>query len=415
MKIVPQLFIAILTSICLLHLSRPPLTSAKEFSTAEVNPSQFMAIAAPFGNNPQNYRLVIVEQLYDSYACWIENSLNPGQVKPLPQQSNYDGICEIRDSSNDYSIRLDEQDLAPEYEIEIIEDDGDLVLVGKSTEGSVAAPIEIGRTKGIGKGFQKINLNTGWRFTRRMLEGRDLGHIYLTGNLTAIETPIPYIAAIAPQPEETAIAPHALPEEITPQPEETAITPQPQPEETAIINTPQPQPEELEITATAPPIAGTNSPSPLPSLEEDTPANTPLSLPLATNSLPAPSPNPVEETPPPDLIFTTPEVGINPATIPDNSSPPEFIPTAPPISTNSLQPKIPDLEQINLGVASERGFSIRPLKLPPIGQFPPLGNSQPTNNPPRDLIFTAPDGQTFEPSTETESTPPDFKIVPGLE
>ena len=388
MKIVPQLLLAIFASTCFLHLSKPPSTSAKEFSTAEVNSSQFMAIAAPFGNHSQNYRLVIVEQLYDSYACWIENTINPGQVKPLPQQSNYDGICEIRDSSNDYSIRLDEQDLAPEYEIEIIEDDGDLVLVGKSNNGSVAAPIEIGRTKGIGKGFQKINLNTGWRFTRRILNGRDLGHIYLTGNLTAIETPIPYIAAIAPQP---------------------------QPEETAIINTPQPQPEEVEITATAPPIVGTKSPSPLPPLEEDRPANTPLPLPLATNPLPIPIPNPVEETPPPDLIFTAPEVGINPSTIRDNNLSPEFIPTAPPISTNSLQPKIPDLEQINLGVESGRGFSVRPLKLPPIGQSPPSINRQINPNPPRDLIFTAPDGQTFDSPVETESPPPDFKIVPGLD
>ncbi len=371
-----KFLVVILASTCFLHLSKPRLTSAIEFSTAEVNPNRFMAIAAPFGNSPQNYRLVIVEQLYDSYACWIQNSANPERIKPLPQQSNYDGICEIRDSSNDYSIRLEGQDLAPEYEIEIIKDDGDLVLVGKSNQGSVTIPIEIGRTKGIDKGFQRIILNPGWRFTRRIFNGRDLGHIYLTGDLTAIETPIPYIAAIAPQPE-------------------------------------------AEITNAAPPVVGVKIPSPLPNLEEDPPSNTPLSSPITTNSLPAVTPTPEQENPSPpsqDLIFTTPEVGIIPPTINNNNSSPEFIPTAPPISTNSLQPKIPNLEQINLGVESNNGFSLRPLKLPNLGQSPPPTNLQPSPNPqPRDLIFTAPEGETFDPPEDNSSPSSIPKTVPTLD
>ncbi|MGB7521772.1 MAG: DUF3747 domain-containing protein, partial [Spirulinaceae cyanobacterium] len=261
MKIVPQFLVAVLASTCFFCLSKPRLALTIEFSTAEVNPSHFMAIAAPFGNSPQNYRLVIVEQLYDSYACWIESDSHPERIKPLPQQSNYDGICEIRDSSNDYSIRLDGQDLAPEYKIEIIEDDGDLVLVGKSTQGSITIPIEIGRTKSIGKGFQRITLNPGWRFTRRVLDGRDLGHIYLTGDLTAIETPLPYIAAIAPQPQ-------------TETETETET-------ENVAVNNPNTAPP-VAITA---PIEVTDSSS-LPNLEENPPSQTPLPSPTTSNSLP---------------------------------------------------------------------------------------------------------------------------------
>ncbi len=158
-------------------------TTAATFDSAEVNDNNFIAVAAPYGDN--KHQLLIIEQLSNRRPCWRESGSNPVTVDPLLLNFDFTGICGRSTDSNGYSLRMKGQDLGLDYILRIVERDGDLVLVGTPRVNRDAPEIEIGTTKGITNGFAKIILNPGWRFTRRTYQGKPLGHIYLTTDSTA--------------------------------------------------------------------------------------------------------------------------------------------------------------------------------------------------------------------------------------
>jgi hypothetical protein len=158
---------------------------AARFDQREIDANQVIAIAAPIGRT-NGYQLLVVEQLSNQRPCWQEQGSNPTRVEPLLLNFDFSGICGRGTDSNGYSIRAGQEDLGVQYNLQVLERGGELVLVGVPIGRDRNLPrLEIGRTRGMAEGeFSRIYLDSGWRFTRRSYQGRTLGHIYLTHDLT---------------------------------------------------------------------------------------------------------------------------------------------------------------------------------------------------------------------------------------
>lgn len=183
MKISPWLQVAVLATASFFSGSVLSPTTAAIFEKVEVNSNNFIAVAAPFGNN--RHQLLIIEQLSNRQPCWSESGSSPVQVDPLLLNFDFTGICGRSTDSNGYSLRMNDEDLGLNYILRIVERNGELVLLGTPRVNRSAPEIEIGSTQGMSNGFTKIMLNPGWRFTRRAYQGKALGHIYLTNDSSA--------------------------------------------------------------------------------------------------------------------------------------------------------------------------------------------------------------------------------------
>ncbi len=183
MKISQWLGIAGLAVASFLSVGALNPTTAATFDSAEVKGDNFIAVAAPYGDN--KHQLLIIEQLSNRRPCWRETGSNPVTVDPLLLNFDFTGICGRSTDSNGYSLRMSGEDLGLDYLLRIVERNGELVLVGTPRVNRSAPEVEIGSTQGITNGFAKIILNPGWRFTRRTYQGKSLGHIYLTTDSSA--------------------------------------------------------------------------------------------------------------------------------------------------------------------------------------------------------------------------------------
>jgi len=208
MKRLRWLNVGVLTTAFLLTVGASSSLKAGTFDSQEVNSDNFIAVAAPFGDD--KYQLLIIEQRSNQRACWQEVGSNPAIVDPLLLNFDFTGICGRSTDSNGYSIRMEGQDLGLDYLLRVVERDGELVLIGTNRMNRQAPKVEIGRTRGLSNGnFLKIELDPGWRFTRRAYQGRALGHIYLTSDTAvpatpAVSPPNPVTPAVQePAPAET--------------------------------------------------------------------------------------------------------------------------------------------------------------------------------------------------------------------
>ncbi len=224
---------AVLATASFFTLSALSPTTAGTFDTAEVNSNNFIVVAAPYGNNQR--QLLIVEQISSKKPCWAESGNSPVSIDPLLLKFDFTGICGRSNDSNGYSIRMNGEDLGLDYILRVVERNGDHILVGSKRTDFTAPEIEIGRTGGVGNGFEKIILNPGWRLTRRMYQGKPLGHIYITSDSA---TPANQGSNTSPQP-------------LPPSPQPLPSSPQPLPS--------SPQPPERELIFTKP---QSNSPTP---------------------------------------------------------------------------------------------------------------------------------------------------------
>jgi hypothetical protein len=177
---------------------------AVDFQQQEVDQNQFVAIARPYGGN--KYDLLILQQIPGKRQCWQERGSNPVIIDPLLLNFDFTGSCERSTDSNGYSIRLNGQDLGLDYLLRVVERNGELVLVGTSRRNGNSEEIVIGRTHGLGQGLMKIDLDGGWRFTKRAYQGRALSHVYLTGDRSAIN----------PSQPPSTLPPMAQPQTISP-------------------------------------------------------------------------------------------------------------------------------------------------------------------------------------------------------
>lgn len=257
---------------------------ANTFESTEVDLSDFITIAAPIGQT-NGYQLLLVEQISDARPCWTERGTHPTTVEPLLLDFDFTGICGRATDSNGYSIRMGDRDLGMQYSLRVVQRGDELVLIGRPFGSDRnLSPLEIGRTRGLTSGFARIYLDPGWRLTRRTYQGRSLGHIYLTHDLTLAEfsqlDPVsrPTTATTVPEvpveptltlddaedPEitiefgETPIVPEAVSEEEL---LEEAIWEEAEPDDTSVI------PDTSSVVPPMPPReAFRNNPSPLPEL-----------------------------------------------------------------------------------------------------------------------------------------------------
>lgn len=162
-----------------------PAIAAFTFGQKEVDQTKFVAAAVPFRGGTA-HQLVILEQVSNKRACWSESGNRPVSINPLLLKFNFTGICGRATDSNGYSIRIGGTDLGMRYNLNVQRVNGEILLVGTSRSNPYSAPIVIGRTRGIANGLTKINLESGWRFTKRTYNGKQLGHIYLTNNNVAL-------------------------------------------------------------------------------------------------------------------------------------------------------------------------------------------------------------------------------------
>ncbi|HEY9641971.1 MAG TPA: DUF3747 domain-containing protein, partial [Coleofasciculaceae cyanobacterium] len=163
---------AVVSSVAAIH---PAL--AGQFGQKEVDQSKFVAVASPYRGGAA-HQLLILEQVADSRPCWSEFGTQPVKVDPLLLTFDFTGICSRSTDSNGYSIRVNGEDLGLRYSLRVVNQGNDMVLIGAPNDRSGQA-IVIGHTNGI-TDFAKINLDQGWRFTKRVFGDRTLGHVYLT-------------------------------------------------------------------------------------------------------------------------------------------------------------------------------------------------------------------------------------------
>jgi hypothetical protein len=167
---------------CLVGAS-PPVQSVN-FEQQEIEQSQFVAIARPYGSN--KYDLLILQQIPGKQQCWRESGSNPVTIDPLLLNFDFTGSCDRSTDSNGYSIRIDGQDYGLDYLLRLVVQNNELLLIGTSRYNSKKPDVIVGRTNGIAPGLLKISLNPGWRFSKRSYQGKTLSHVYLTGDSQAI-------------------------------------------------------------------------------------------------------------------------------------------------------------------------------------------------------------------------------------
>ncbi|MCU0536053.1 MAG: DUF3747 domain-containing protein [Hydrococcus sp. Prado102] len=155
------------------------------FDEKQIDQNQIIAIARPYGRG--KYDLLVIEQIPGKKQCWSESGSNPTLVDPLLLKFDFTGHCSRSTDSNGYSMRIEGRDLGLNYLLRIVERNGELFLVGTSRTSPNQADIVLGRTYGMKQGFMKIQLNPGWQFSKRSYQGKVLGHVYFSGDRTALD------------------------------------------------------------------------------------------------------------------------------------------------------------------------------------------------------------------------------------
>ncbi|MDY6782640.1 MAG: DUF3747 domain-containing protein [Cyanobacteriota bacterium] len=235
---------AALTVATLFNASLVQSASASLFNNTEVQQDRFVAIASPFGVERRRYSLLLVEQVANTRPCWRESGSSPIRVDPLLLDFDFTGVCKRGTDGNGYSIRIDDEDFGGRYLLSIVRDGDDLLLVGSSIREPNTPPVIIGRTNGIADGHLKINLNPGWRFSKRTYQGQVLDHVYFTGSSAAIAQPLPSAPSARPVPSQPLPpAPSARPvasPPAVPLPTAPALS-LPAPDREIIFTRPEPQ------------------------------------------------------------------------------------------------------------------------------------------------------------------------------
>ena len=207
------------------------------FSEQAVNSSSFVVMAAP--RNAVDYNLVVLEQKSASRDCWTESN---GIINPLLLNFDFSGICGRATDSNGYSIRMAGEDLGLQYSLRLV-DRGNYVALLASPNRRNQSVLEIGRTQSSAKDYLEVELNPGWNLSRRVYDGKALGHIYFSNEMSLANTiaSSPNVPAASPKPAITQ--PIASQPVIQPISQPVATQPVTQPDNDVVaIGTPLPLP-----------------------------------------------------------------------------------------------------------------------------------------------------------------------------
>jgi hypothetical protein len=155
----------------------PPARAAALFQTAELNPANFVLVAAPIGDGTRA-QLNIYEQLNDRRPCFAVAEGQPARVEPLLATFDFTGICGRYLDANGYSVRIGGSDLAPAYRLSVVRVNDDNLLLALPTRSGVGPEMVVARTLGPGTDYLRLVLEPGWQLMRRAYNGRNLGHVY---------------------------------------------------------------------------------------------------------------------------------------------------------------------------------------------------------------------------------------------
>lgn len=290
------------------------------FEQQEVDQSKFIAIAVPISQG-KYYNLLILEQQATTRPCWSESGTDFVTVDPLLLSFDFTKICGRSTDSNGYSIRIAGQDMALTHKLTLEKRGNELVLMGMPQKGGSAGAMEIGSTRGLSSEFMKIQLQPGWRFTKRVYNGKPLGHIYLTRDTLAPgSTDLPAVATTQPRTVAQSVELPVKPAVSTPKslakppakPGVTSPATTPLPT-TANPSTPKSQPIAVEIPVASPPSTrSTAKPAFFPNRSTASAAKPPgaIDLPAPPSATPAAKPIEIPVSPPP--ATTTAPVTANP-------------------------------------------------------------------------------------------------------
>ncbi|MEO0455200.1 MAG: DUF3747 domain-containing protein [Cyanobacteria bacterium P01_A01_bin.114] len=197
---------------------------AAQFEQGPIQADRIVAVAEPV-NNGQRYNLLIIEQISNVRRCWEEQAGTPATINPLLLSFDFTGICGRSSDSNGYSVRIGGEDTR--YRLEVVQRQNDLVLRAVPSPLQRNLPsLEIGRTNGIANGLVKIQLNSGWEMTRRLYNGQQLGHIYLTNN-QSLDTVIAAAGGSRPTPAPPTSRPPVTPPSLPAPPSSGSPLPAP--------------------------------------------------------------------------------------------------------------------------------------------------------------------------------------------
>ncbi|WP_150109055.1 DUF3747 domain-containing protein [Stanieria cyanosphaera] len=181
-----------LLALALGAIALPLFTSTSKavaFEEQAVNSGQFLAVAVPFGY--KEYRLEIIEQIPGKQPCWQESGSGPVTVNLLLNNFDYTGSCKRITNTNGYTLRLNGQDDAVSYVNKIVERNGELQLIAFHKDPKLP-DLTIGRTKGLTANAMRVFLEPGWQITKRVHQGQVVDHVYLSGNSTTANNPVPF-------------------------------------------------------------------------------------------------------------------------------------------------------------------------------------------------------------------------------
>ncbi len=173
--------------------------AASSFTQQEITQNNYVVMAVPRANNA--YNLVVVEQVSAQKECWKTRNDAIGSIDPLLLNFDFTGICGRSTDSNGYSVRMGQEDLGMKYSMRLVPRNGYIALIGTPSLRSMPE-LEMGRTKAIAQDYLKIDLNPGWRLSRRAFEGKTLGHVYVTNDRTLAA----YASTLPAKPVATPIA-----------------------------------------------------------------------------------------------------------------------------------------------------------------------------------------------------------------
>ena len=162
----------------------------QSIGAAELDQSAFILSTNPTSNfgGKQRYGLMIIEQKSTTEPCFSTTGSNPTQVNPLlAQMEDFSGKCGRATDTNGYAIRVNGEQIRFDP---VLEREGDVLVLYAKPSAFVrnAEKFVIGQTDGIAaNGYTQIFLKPGWRLTRKTVDGRQSGLLYVTNDLTLAE------------------------------------------------------------------------------------------------------------------------------------------------------------------------------------------------------------------------------------
>ena len=148
------------------------------FTTAEVDATKFVLVAAPIGSGERS-QLNIYEQRTSARPCYAVSGSAPAVVDPLLATFDFTGICNRYIDGNGYSLRIGGDDLGTRYRLSVIKSASDVQLMAVPTRNPSEPTLLVARAGGFGNNFVQLKLEPGWRLMRRQYGKRTLGHLYV--------------------------------------------------------------------------------------------------------------------------------------------------------------------------------------------------------------------------------------------